>query len=809
MNFELNSTEQLDWNSVLLEISRKANSELGKEYCLNLPFAKNTEEAEKLQKQVTEALNLINEEGKIDIGGFRNIKKHLSELEKGITIQGTSFLEISSTLRSVRNLKKFIEAKLKEGDEIYDIVFPLYTNHNLEIEIERSFSSDGTVLDSASVELGRIRSSIRETQQNIKERLLRLIQEPRYKGAIQDQIITIRNGRYVISVKAESQSTIKGIIQDQSQSGLTVYLEPMAIIDENNKLSKKLSEELTEIQKILFNLGLKIIPNLELFYEIVSKMSEIDSIIAKAEYCISINAKKPFINNKGFTDLHKVKHPLLVSQKGYDNVIPIDIILGKIFDTMIITGSNTGGKTVALKTLGLCALMAKIGLYLPTKTESDIAFFENVLADIGDEQSIEQNLSTFSSHLTNIKKILDNTNEKTLVLLDEIGTGTDPTEGAAIAQSVIENLRKKGAKILVTTHYGELKTLAYKYTGISNASVEFDSESLSPTYKLMIGVPGKSNAIHIAKKLGLDDEITERSREIINSNKSQDVNLSIEKLELEYKNLAEERKNFEDLTISLKIKEDKFSKDIEDLEHRRKRIKEQVYEDFDKEIKKSLEEIKDVVRELQTGKTSQNAEKARKKVEELSNKVTGDYKKELEMNRPKVPKIIVNVGDYFYLEKLRQIVQVIKKTKDEEKFEVQAGILKLTVNIDELKKPEGKEQKLQIKGLKNKGNLTTLSLDNSPQNNKKSSNETQFRNAFNECDLRGLFVEEALEKAEKFLDASSLTGFSPVYIIHGKGSGILRDAVRSMLRDIPSISNFRAGEYFEGGEGISVIYFKS
>lgn len=801
----LNSTEQLEWDLILSEISKKASSELGKNYCKNLPFAEDLETANKLQNQVTEAINLINEEGKIEIGGFKNITKALFSLEKGGILLGTDFLDISSTLRAVRNLKKFIETKLKAEHELYTLIFSLYTNHDLEVEIEKSFASDGSVQDSASVELMRIRNSIRQTQQNIKERLLRMMQETKYKGAIQDQIITQRNGRYVIPIRTESQSTVKGIIQDQSQSGLTVYIEPMQIVEENNKLTKKTLEENAEIQKILYELGLRLLPNIKDFYEIVDKMTEFDSIVAKAMYCISINAKKPFINKDGFTDLHKVRHPILISQKGYDNVMPVDIILGKTFDTMIITGSNTGGKTVTIKTLGLCALMSKCGLYIPTKTESDIAFFENILADIGDEQSIEQNLSTFSSHLVNIKRILDNTNDKTLVLLDEIGTGTDPTEGAALAHAVIEDLRKKGAKVLVTTHYGELKTMAYQNAKISNASVEFDSESLSPTYRLMIGVPGKSNAIHIARKLGLDENIVTRANELITGDKKEDISFSIEKLEEEYRNLSEERNKFENITLALKEKEEKLTKELEEIEHRRKRIKEQVYEEFDKEVKTALDGIRDVVRELQTGKTSQNAEKARKKVEELAGKVNVDFKRDLEANKPKKPKLSIEIGEFFYLEKVRQVVQIMKEVK-EGRYEVQAGAMKITVGVEELRKTEGKEEKQMVKNLKNRGNTTKVTVE-APV--KKEKSENAFRSSFNECDLRGLFVEEALVKTEKFLDHCFLDHISPVYVIHGKGSGALREAIRGLLSELHYVENFRAGDYFEGGEGISVVYIRS
>ncbi|MFN4152852.1 MAG: endonuclease MutS2, partial [Candidatus Sericytochromatia bacterium] len=347
----------------------------------------------------------------------------------GAILQGTTFLDISSTLRAIRVLKKFLTTKLKEENELYKMVFPLYTNETLEREIEISFSSDGSVNDIASKELAKIRGNIRQIQQNLRDRLNKLMQDSKYKGALQENYITQRNGRYVIPVKAESQSSIKGIVLDQSQSGSTVYLEPLAIVDENNKLAKKLLEEKNEIEKILLEFGYKVLPDISLLLDAVNQMTEVDAIIAKANYAISIDGHKPILNNYGFINLNRIKHPVLIAQKGLENVVPINISLGKDFDTMIITGSNTGGKTVTLKTLGLSSIMAKSGMFLSAGLDCEVAFFDKVLADIGDEQSLEQNLSTFSGHLTNINKIMQNADKNSLVLLDEAGTGTDATEG--------------------------------------------------------------------------------------------------------------------------------------------------------------------------------------------------------------------------------------------------------------------------------------------------------------------------------------------------------------------------------------------
>lgn len=798
----LNSTDTLEWRYILEDLSKKASSDIGKEYCLNLPFAKHYDEALMLQKQTEEALHLINSEGSIPIGGLRDIRKALNDLSIGAVLQGATFLDISSTLKCVRNLKRFIEAKSQPENELYQIIFPLYTNHDLEIKIESTFASDGSVLDTASSELSRIRSTTKQIQQNIREKLIRMIQDSKYKNVIQESLITQRSGRYVIPVKSEAQSQIKGIVQDQSQSGSTVYLEPMAVVDDNNKLAKKILEEKVEIERILRALGELIAPDAYQIKDTVETMAIIDSIIAKANYCISINGRKPYLNDKGLVDLHKVKHPILISRKGYDNVISIDVLLGKSFDTMIITGSNTGGKTVSLKTLGLCALMVKSGLYLPTKTESDMAFFGKVLADIGDEQSLEQNLSTFSGHLTNINKILKAADNTSLVLFDEIGTGTDPAEGAAIAQAIIEDLRNKGAKLVVTTHYGELKTLAYNYQGISNASVEFNIETLSPTYRLLLGVPGKSNAVHIARRLGVDESVVERASELLKGEQL-DITISIEKLESEYKRLLEERNKMEALNISLKEKEELYESELIELESKKKKVRQQLFEKFEAELSDATLEIKEIVKDLQMDKNSQNAEKARKEVQDVAERLKNRHKKDLESKIPKKDNIEILEGEYYYLPKIRQVVQVIE-LKDK-KAEVQAGLLKLTINISDLSKVEGKELKNQVKALKNRGNSTKIKKDNTKQI--KNSND-EYRSHFNECDLRGLYVDDALDKVSKFIDESNLLGASPLYIIHGKGTGALREAVRDYLKRTSFVEHFRTGDLHEGGEGISVVYLR-
>jgi len=444
--------------------------------------------------------------------------------------------------------------------------------------------------------------------------------------------------------------------------------------------------------------------------------------------------------------------------------------------------------------------MVKVGLYLPSKTESDMAFFNKVLADIGDEQSLEQNLSTFSGHLTNINKIIESADSSSLVLFDEIGTGTDPAEGAAIAQAIIENLREKGSKMVVTTHYGELKTLAYNYQGISNASVEFNLETLSPTYRLLLGVPGKSNAVHIARRLGVNESVVERASKLLKS-EALDITNSIEKMESEYKKLLDERNKLEELNISLKEKEKLYEEELSELSEKKKKVRQSLYEKFEAELSDAALEVKEIIKDLQMDKSSKNAAKAKKEIEDVSNRLKVRHKKELEIKVITKNSVDIQVGEYYYLTKIRQVVQVL--TVKDNKVEVQAGLLKLTISKEDLSKVEGKELKNQVKSLKNRGNSTKIKTVIPDK-----KNQEEYRGHFNECDLRGLFVEEALDKTSKFIDASSIDGASPVYIIHGRGSGALRDAVRTYLKSSSLVENFRSGESNQGGDGISVVYLR-
>jgi len=798
--FNNNSTNILEWDLILDEIAKRASSDIGKDLCRELEFSSSYENALELQEQVSETIFLLDMEGKIPLGGIRDIYNDLDILRKGGIPQKQAFLDISSTLRAVRIIKKFVTERLKETSVLYDLIYPLYTNHAIEDKIEQTFSPDGNILDSASPKLLKIRNSIREIQISVKEKLIRIIQDPKHRNIIQETIITQRNNRYVIPVKAESQGHIKGILHDQSLSGATVYIEPMSVVDDNNKLAKKILEEKAEIEIILRELANHIIPDIEMIWSVVDTLAVFDVIVAKAEYCLYLNAKKPHLNKTGLVDLYKVKHPVLISQKGADNVIPTDILLGRTFDTLVITGSNTGGKTVTLKTLGLCALMVKIGLYLPTKMESDMAYFDKVLADIGDEQDLKQNLSTFSGHLTNINRILNKADENSLILIDEIGTGTDPDEGTAVAQSIIEFLMNKKAKTVVTTHYGKLKTLSYNYENISNASVEFNIETLSPTYRLLLGIPGKSNAIHIAKRIGLADDILDRAKELLGE-KQQDITDSIDKMEKEYQMFLKERTKYEEMNSELTDKETKFNQKFYELELKSKKIKDEVYKEFELNLEEELEKVRNIVRDLQKDKTLQNAEKTRKSIKNIESNAQQKHKKGKEAIKP-ITNSMDNIkkGDYFLLQKINQIVQVTSDRDKSGNVEVLAGNIKLTVNVSELNLLEGKEMKQKLKNIKRINPSIKIKVQ--------EKQSKGYRNTFNECDLRGLYVEDCLERVEKFLDDSSMLNTGLLYLIHGGGTGALKRAVRDYLAKNRYVASFRSGSMEEGGDGVTVVTLK-
>jgi len=782
---EQHTLKVLEWEKLLQNLAGYAGSEVGKELCLNLQFVTDPDKLHILHTQTAEAKYLLEAEGSIPLGGIRNIAESLGQAQKGRTLSSQKLLAISDTLMAGRVLKNFLNTKSEKCPELWCMVSPIVSNKELEADINSCFNKDGNIKDTASIKLSEIRAKIKHLQRGIRQKLVKFVKNPEYKHFVHDDLISQRNERYVISLKAGCQSHISGIIHDQSASGATFYFEPMIILHENNELRQQFIEEQKEIEKILLELTNKVREHLPSLYILINILAEIDCVTAKAHYSLSIKANRPVLNNNGVISLKKVRHPLLIKRLGWDKVVPIDIELGSKFNSLIITGPNTGGKTVTLKTLGLCALMVKIGLQIPAASDSELGNFKKILADIGDEQSIEQNLSTFSGHISNIINILQKADSNSLVLIDEIGTGTDPEEGIVLSRAILEELYEKGCKIAVTTHFGELKAMAFQQKGIENAAVEFDVKTLQPTYRVLMGLPGSSNALIIASHLGLPDYIIDRSKELMGKEK-QDITSAIEKLE----NM---RKKLEDETDELSIKIENLERIKEEYNQKKQQLESDRQKFIEKSRKQLADDIEDarnniaqIIRDLQQGKSS--AQKAHKATQALKS-IESNYLKSEKGLKPVSIEEHFKIGQKVYLPKLSLKGEILSLPDNNDNVQILCDNFKMSVKLDEL------EPSSDIFELKDK-----FKIESSGINIKCIKRKT-----VNECDLRGMLVEDALREAENFLAQSYGTMFSNVYIIHGKGTGALRKAIHAYLKECSYIKSFRLGESNEGGSGITVV----
>ncbi|QGG48785.1 endonuclease MutS2 [Heliorestis convoluta] len=660
---------------------------------------------------------------------------------------------------------------------------------NIEDEIHRCIIGEGEVADNASAELQRLRKMIKTIQSRVREKLEAIIRSPEKQKYLQEALVTVRGDRYVVPVRQEYRSQIPGLIHDQSASGATVFIEPMAVVELNNDLKRYQAAEKTEILRILQVLSEQVGQESEDIAVTVNILARLDFIFAKARLSQRMDGGEPAINQSGYLTIRSGRHPLITGK-----VVPVSIELGKKFHTLVITGPNTGGKTVTLKTVGLLTLMAQSGLHVPAEPGTELAIFEEIFVDIGDEQSIEQSLSTFSSHMTNLVQILERTGPNSLVLLDELGAGTDPTEGAALAQSMLEYLHQRGAKTIATTHYSELKTFAYTSEEIENASVEFDIETLSPTYRLLIGRPGRSNAFEISRRLGLNESIVVRARSLLTQDERNVANL-IEHLEANQVQAQKERE--EALRLRQEAEELRRKLDQREKAWREKedKILQKARDEAYNIVKAAKEESDSIVRDLREAMKRLpvkeeliKAEKERNQLRQMQDAITGQRLKKDEKAEKSLKS--VKIGQAVYVPRLHQKGSVLTLPNNQGDLQIQAGILKLTVNIKELEAAqEEKEQK---------GKTTYAAVASS-----------KAKEISRELDFRGTTVDEAMEQVAKYLDDAYLTGTSPVYLIHGKGTGALRSAIRSYLKNHQYIKSFRNGEQGEGGLGVTVVELKS
>lgn len=738
-------------------------------------------------EKTNDAYNLLSRYGS---PSFLNIKDPSSSLKRS-TIGGcltiSEILNIGKILSLSRILIEYFNqySDKKSIDKIFD---KLYNISSLERKISNSILSYDEISDDASLELSSIRSKIKQLYITSKQKLEEMVRSSHIQKMLQDFIITMRNGRYVLPVKAEYRGDIKGLVHDSSSTGSTIFIEPMSIVQINNKIKILLSEEEKEIERILLELSQECFSNHKTILNNFFSSIDINIIFSKAQLGYKMNGASPIINDKGIIDLKKARHPLLDK----NIVVPVDISIGESYKGMIITGPNTGGKTVVLKTVGLFSFMAMCGLLLPVKDNSKISIFNNILVDIGDEQSIEQNLSTFSSHLTNIIKILNIADNKSLVIFDEIGSGTDPVEGSAIAISIIESLKQKGSTILATTHYSEIKAYAIKSEDIENASCEFDIKTLSPTYRLIVGSPGKSNAFSISEKLGLSQDILSYAKKLVSS----------------------EDKMFENVIESLEISRIKYEKLYQDVEKKEKEIdiikkeieklKKDSYNEKEKEIllgKQMAQKIIDDVKieaEILTEEIKKiNKLKNLNNIDINSSVLKSQLKKIYDKSNPVIDKVDdnyilprdVKIGDNLLVVDIDKKGTAISTVDKNGNIMVQLGIMKSKINIKNLRLL--KESKVTFNG-----SVT------------KTVRSKKDRKVSTELDLRGYTVEDGLMEVDSFLDNCLMTGVDVVSIIHGKGTGVLRTAVHRHLKSCKFVKSFRLGVFGEGESGVTILEIK-
>ncbi|MGC4376167.1 endonuclease MutS2 [Fictibacillus sp. Mic-4] len=778
----------LEYTKIIEQLKKHASSSLGVQQIENLKPSTRLDEVKHWQNSTDEGAKVIRLKGQAPLGGIRDIRASIKRAQIGGMLSTEELLEISTTVYGGRRFKRFIENMVEDEIElpILDaLASQIEPCTELEQEIKACIDDNGHVLDSASPELRTIRQQLRTYESRVREKLESIVRSSSYQKMLSDAIITIRNDRFVIPVKQEYRGNFGGMVHDQSASGATLFIEPQAVVAINNQLKEAKAKEAREIEKILKELSGKVGEAADVLDQNITVLAEIDFIFAKALYAKELKASKPIMNDKDYIRLKRARHPL-IDQKV---VVPIDVELGNQFQSLIITGPNTGGKTVTLKTIGLLSLMAQSGLHIPADEESEMAVFEAIYADIGDEQSIEQSLSTFSSHMVNIVDILKTVNHKSLVLFDELGAGTDPQEGAALAISILDNVRSRGARIIATTHYSELKAYAYNREGVINASVEFDVETLRPTYRLLIGVPGRSNAFEISRRLGLDPKIIDMAKAQISDEENQIDNM-IRSLEdnqkLAEKEMEEARKireEAEQLKADLEAEMEKFNNERDRLlQEAEIRAEEAVAN-----AKKTAEEVISELREYQKNFGNVKEHRlidAKKRLEDAAPGLRKTKKKKAAVPSQNVD---FKPGDEVKVLSFGQKGHIIEKVNDNE-YQVQIGILKMNVSKNDLefiKQPKQKQEPRSF--VKVQGNEGTVRP---------------------ELDLRGKRYEDAMLEVDKYLDEAMLAGYPQVSIIHGKGTGALRSGVQNLLKSHPNVKSMRMGAATEGGSGITVVVLK-
>ncbi|QAT61350.1 endonuclease MutS2 [Acidilutibacter cellobiosedens] len=785
----------LEYNKIIDILKDNTESSLGKELVSQIKPLTDIDEIENRQKETEEALELIIKRGTPPLYGIHDVRGEIKRAEIGGTLGPGSLLKISDSLRVVRSLKNYLKETREDKNGNYPVVGNLINELSVFEYIEESINnaiiSEEEISDNASPALRSIRRKINMKNDSIRDKLNSIISSSNNKKYLQDSIVTIREGRYVVPVKQENRGNFPGLVHDQSSSGATLFVEPMAVVELNNELKELKIEEQHEIERILIELTNMVRERSNEIRNNQKILQRLDFIFAKGKIAVNMDGTKPILNDRGYINIKKGRHPLLDKKK----VVPIDIYIGDDFRTLVITGPNTGGKTVTLKTVGLLCLMAQSGLHIPADHNSEVGVFNKIFADIGDEQSIEQNLSTFSSHMTNIVEILKNVEEKNLVLFDELGAGTDPVEGAALAMSILDYLYNIKVRTIATTHYSQLKIYALTKEGVKNASMEFDVETLSPTYKLSIGIPGKSNAFEISKRLGLMDYIISHAQTLISKE-----NVDFEDV---LKTMDQDRKRIEENKLEterLKIEIERLKEELTDEKERTQEAKEKIIYKAKEEARNILRNAKEesdlIVSNLRN--ISNEIERERNiKIQEAQDKLKSKLNetekdlsiKLLDVKSSKPPKNL-KVGESVEILSLNQSGIVVSLPDDNGNLQVQVGIMKINVPVSSLRRiKENDSQKRTAVMTKNILKFKTQDIKN-------------------EIDLRGETLDEALLDLDKYLDDVYISGLKEIYIIHGKGTGVLRSGISDLLKSHKHVKSYRLGKYGEGGSGVTVVELK-
>lgn len=782
--------EKLEYNKIIENLQNYCVTFIGKDCAKKLMPSNNKTEVNHMLNETNEAVSILYKASTPPISEIADIKIYLKILESGGTLSLKAILDLAKVLKISDELKKYFTQdfiNMEDYPILNEQFEKLYTNYDIYSKIFKIIIDENTVSDDASSKLKDIRRNQRKLEQNIKNTLNGFLQS--HAKHVQENIVTIRNDRYVVPIKEESRSQIKGLVHDISSTGATVFIEPLAVFELNNELNNLKIEEKLEIEKIIKELSNLFVPYVENLETTFKTIGALDFIFAKAKYSKALQATMPVINNNKFIDLKNVKHPLIPQEKA----VPITLSIGKDFSSLIITGPNTGGKTVTLKTAGLICLMACSGLNIPADEGSSIYVFDNIYADIGDDQSIADSLSTFSSHILNIVDILKNATSNSLILVDELGSGTDPLEGANLAISILEHFKNLNALTIATTHYQELKKYALANDGFENASVEFDIETLSPTYKLLIGIPGKSNAFEISKKLGIDNSIIERAKNLLNSDDIKfeaimkniyDDKIQIEKEKQEISNKLDEAERLRNsIKNDISAKEQKAKEMIDNAKIEARKILLNAKEDVNEMIKQATNASS---KDLNNIRNSLNDKIKATSVTSTSNNSVANATKAIDVNEIK-PNLKV------FVTTLNQEGIVLSNVSKDNEVQVQIGSLKMSVNIANLQKV-------------NENNGKTSS------NNKGKSNYSykisKARSLNSEINVIGENVLDATALIDKYLDDCAMAKLPSVRIVHGKGTGKLKQGIHEFLRHNPHVKSFRMGTFGEGEMGVTIVELK-